>query len=174
VTDTSKHHFMTKFPAVVIVTVLIATALLAPTAGAHSYSGVRKQRIHIKHRAKSQIGAPYLSGGTTPQGFDCSGFTRWVFLHHGSRLPHSSLAQFRLPRRRPGVERIWSRHRLQIGDLVFHKTGSARVGHAGIYLGDGRFVSATSSAGVRVSSVWDRYYWGRRWVGATRLRVTQR
>jgi hypothetical protein len=173
-TDTSKHGFMTKFPAVAFVAVFVATALLAGTAEAHSYGDARKQRMHIKHRARSQIGAPYRSGGTTPRGFDCSGFTRWVFRHHGSPLPHSSQAQFRLPRKREGVKRIWSRHHLRIGDLVFHKTGSARVGHAGIYLGHGRFISATSSEGVQVSSVWDRHYWGRRWAGATRLRVTQR
>jgi hypothetical protein len=172
-TGNSRHHLVAKIAATTV-SVVIGAAMLVGTAGAHTFDGVRKQRMHIKHRAESQIGALYRSGGTTPEGFDCSGFTRWVFRHHGSRLPHSSQQQFLLPITRPGVKRIWSRYHLQIGDLVFHKTGSARVGHAGIYLGKGRFISATSSEGVQVASVWDRHYWGDRWVGAVRLRVTQR
>jgi cell wall-associated NlpC family hydrolase len=172
-TGNSRHQFMATV-ATATIAALIGATMLVGTASAHHFDDVRKQRMHIKHRAKSQIGAPYRSGGTTPRGFDCSGFTRWVFKRHGSRLPHSSQQQFRLARSRPGVKRIWTRYRLQIGDLVFHKTGRARIGHAGIYIGDGRFISATTSEGVQVASVWDRHYWGQRWVGATRLRVTQR
>ena len=72
---------------------------------------------------------------------------------------------------RSAHRRIWKRKNLKKGDLVFHKTTSARVGHVGIYIGRGKFVSATSSSGVRVRSVWDRYYWGPRWVGAVRVKA---
>lgn len=71
-------------------------------------------------------------------------------------------------------KRIWKRSKLEVGDLVFHKTTSARVGHVGIYIGNGRFISSTSSGGVRVRSIYDPYYWGPRWVGATRLTTTMR
>ena len=119
----------------------------------------------------SQVGARYKSGGESPRGFDCSGLTRWAYKDHGADLPHSSEEQFRLARKE-GYERIWKRKDLEIGDLVFHKTGSARVGHAGIYIGKGRFISTTSSEGVQVRSLYDPYYWGKRWVGATRVPVT--
>jgi cell wall-associated NlpC family hydrolase len=66
------------------------------------------------------------------------------------------------------------RKNLETGDLVFFKTTSRRVGHVGIYVGRSRFISSTSSGGVRVDSVYDRYYWGKRWVGGVRHRSTRR
>jgi cell wall-associated NlpC family hydrolase len=118
----------------------------------------------------SQVGARYKYGGESPRGFDCSGLTRWTYKDHGADLPHSSEEQFRLAKKK-GYERIWKRKDLEVGDLVFHKTGSDRIGHAGIYVGKGRFISTTSSEGVRVRSLYDEYYWGKRWVGATRVPV---
>jgi cell wall-associated NlpC family hydrolase len=89
-------------------------------------------------------------------------------------LPHSSIDQFYMGRRR-GFKRIWNLKNLERGDLVFFKTTSARVGHAGMYLGRGRFIhSSSSGGGVRVDSVWDRYYYKPRFVGATRTPYTQR
>ena len=153
-----------------IAAVVIATFVPTTPVFAHSPDGAAARR-HIKERAKSQIGAQYESGGESPGGFDCSGLTRWTFKEHGADLPHSSEEQFKLAGEND-YERIWKRKDLQVGDLVFHKTGSDRVGHAGIYVGRGRFVSTTSSEGVRVRSLYDPYYWGRRWVGATRVPVT--
>jgi peptidoglycan endopeptidase LytE len=150
-----------------------AIALLPAAGHAHAPADYRTERSHIEGRAKHEIGDPYRSGGTSPSGFDCSGFTRWVFSSHGANLPHSSAAQFSLGDRK-GYKRIWNRQELETGDLVFFRTTSARVGHVGIYIGDGKFISSTSSSGVKIDSVYDHYYWGSRWVGATRLPVTTR
>lgn len=154
---------------------LVAAAILGTVApaDAHEPPDYRTERDHVRSRAREQVGTPYRSGGSSPSGFDCSGFTRWVYDSHGANLPHSSSAQFDLGRRR-GYERIWKRRELEVGDLVFHRTTSARVGHVGIYTGRGRFISTTSSRGVQVESLYDRYYWGSRWVGATRLPATMR
>lgn len=150
-----------------------APLLPAPAALAHTPSSYRIERTHIEGRARKEIGDPYRSGGTSPSGFDCSGFTRWVFAAHGASLPHSSAAQYALGGRK-GYERIHDRGKLESGDLVFFRTTYAQVGHVGIYIGNGKFISSTSSSGVKVDSVYDSYYWGSRWVGAVRLPVTAR
>jgi cell wall-associated NlpC family hydrolase len=142
---------------------------LAADASAHRVVGVHKRRAHIVRRAKSQIGTRYRWGSSSPKrGFDCSGLTKWVFDGHGADLPHSSLMQYRLGGA-DGFKRIRSRSKLVKGDLVFFDTSrSSRVGHVGIYIGEKKMVSATTS-GVRVDSVYDKYYWGKRYVGATRV-----
>jgi cell wall-associated NlpC family hydrolase len=129
------------------------------------------ERKKLEKRARSQMGTPYRSGGTSPGGFDCSGFTRWVFEHRGLELPHSSSAQFNMGSRK-NFKRVWKIKQLKVGDLVFQDTGSGRVGHAGMYIGEGRFISSTSSSGVRVDSLSDGY-WGPRWVGGVRTPLTQ-
>ena len=129
-------------------------------------TGTPTWTAELVRRAKSVIGTPYSYGGMTPAGFDCSGFTRWVYLSRGIELPHSSVEQYTLGGT-PGYERIDSMEELQAGDLVFHATGDP-VGHAGIYVGDGMFISSTSSEGVQIRSLHDGY-WGPLWVGGVRV-----
>jgi cell wall-associated NlpC family hydrolase len=143
------------------------------TTFAHEREAFRKQRQHIEDRARSEYGRRYTYGGESPRkGFDCSGFTSWVFEDHGADLGRTTGSQFRAARK-DGNRRVHRRSRLHTGDLVFFKTTKERVGHAGIYVGKGKFISSTSSRGVRIDSVYDRYYWGKRWVGATRLDTTR-
>ena len=167
---TETDHSIHKLVATCAVAAVTATILATP-ASAHTLESTRKERRHIVKRALSQVGTPWESGGESPGGFDCSGLTYWTYKGHGATLPRKSIDQYKLGNRE-GYKRIWKRSRLKKGDLVFHKTTSAKVGHAGIYIGDGGFISTTSSSGVQVRSLYDPYYWGDRWVGGTRTPAT--
>jgi hypothetical protein len=81
--------------------------------------------------AKRFIGVPYVWGGSSPSGFDCSGLVRYVYGRFGINLPHSSYADFDLG------EAV-SRWALKPGDLVFFND----LGHVGLYIGHGRFIHA--------------------------------
>ncbi|MFY9631545.1 MAG: C40 family peptidase [Candidatus Cybelea sp.] len=109
------------------------------------------------------LGVPYVFGGTSTSGFDCSGFVQHVFGLMGISLPRTADAQYDVGRPTVGGPRA--------GDLVFFDTYGG-VSHVGIYLGRGKFVHASSSHGVMVSKLSDSY-WAARYVGAKRLIATR-
>lgn len=120
-------------------------------------------RPGIVRTALAYRGSRYVRGGTGRSGFDCSGFTRFVYSKYGVRLPHCSAAQ-------AGHGISVSRDELRPGDLVFFHTRQRRISHVGIYIGSGRFVHAsTPRGGVMVSSLSQPYY-AARYVGARRLK----
>ena len=115
-------------------------------------------------RAFSLVGTPYRYGGNTPDsGFDCSGLINYVYADVLQlRLPRTTgeLAAYQGPRIRPDA--------LAAGDLVFFGRGG-RVTHAGIYVGEGRFVHAPSTGGtVRLDHL-DGHYWRDHYSGARRV-----
>ncbi|HZQ16826.1 MAG TPA: C40 family peptidase [Gaiellaceae bacterium] len=114
-------------------------ALAAHLRTGHA-TAVKREQARIVTFARRFLGVRYSYGGTSPRfGFDCSGFTRFVYGHFGIVLPHYSVAQF-------GLGRRVARARLRPGDLVFFDG----LGHVGLYLGNGRFIHAPHS-GTRVS-----------------------
>lgn len=110
------------------------------------------------------IGTKYVSGGVSTNGFDCSGFTMYVFDKIGINLPHQSGSQYQM-----GT--AISRDDIREGDLVFFNTSGKGVSHVGIYVGDGKFAHASSSRGVIISSLSDSYY-VKRYIGAKRILST--
>jgi cell wall-associated NlpC family hydrolase len=100
--------------------------------------------------AMSYLGSPYVYGGASPAGFDCSGFTQFVFAHVGISLPHSSTAQGRYTAIAPEAA--------MPGDLILLNGG----GHVGIYLGNGTFIHAsTPETGVKISKPWGPHWFVR-------------
>ena len=109
----------------------VRVAVAKPVTVSHA-TGVAREQAQIVKYAEKFIGVRYSYGGTTPStGFDCSGFTRFVYAHFGIVLPHWSGSQY-------GLGRRVSRTRLRPGDLVFFDG----LGHVGIYIGSNQFIHA--------------------------------
>jgi len=127
-----------------------------PTGSAPSPSepsrGDRVARI-----ALSEVGVPYVWGGESQSGFDCSGLVRFAYLHVGISLPHSSYALYRM-----GTP--VSRSRLEPGDVLFFRG----LGHVGLYVGGGRMVHAPQT-GEAVEAVDLSEGYGASFVAARRI-----
>ena len=112
--------------------------------------------------AEKYIGVPYVWGGSSPSGFDCSGFVQYVFQQHGIQLNRTASTQYQ-----HGI--YVSQGNLQPGDLVFFQnTYTTGISHLGIYIGNGEFIHASSSNGVTISQL-SNAYWSSHYYGARRI-----
>jgi cell wall-associated NlpC family hydrolase len=107
-------------------------------------------------------GAPYRNGGSDPSGFDCSGFTQYVFAQYGISLPRDVREQYRYGKSVKPEE-------LSAGDLIFFTTIDPGVSHVAIAVGGDEFIHAPSSAGVVRVEHLSSTYWAPRFVGAKRV-----
>lgn len=133
-----------------------------PGAPLPSAAGAAATRSSIVDHALRFLGAPYRDGGETPAGFDCSGFTRYVF----------GLAQVVLPRLAQDQARVGSALTVdesRPGDLIFFTTIAPGASHVGIVLDGGRFVHAPTSSGVVRIESFSAPYWKTRFVGVRRV-----
>lgn len=112
--------------------------------------------------AKAQLGTPYRYGGVTSSGFDCSGYTQFVFNKEGISIPRTTGQQY-------ATGKPVSKSNLETGDLVFFNTSGRGVSHVGIYIGSSNFIHTSTSKGVMISSINDPAYWGKRYIGARRV-----
>ena len=141
-----------------------AVADPTPEMVASDASGGSEVRgVEVLAAAMLNLGARYAWGGTSPAGFDCSGFVWYV--HKQIGRPVSRVLEGQLG----GGPRI-PRDALQPGDAVFFvNTYMPGLSHVGIYVGGGHFIHASDErSGVKLSSL-EETYWGSRYLGATRL-----
>jgi cell wall-associated NlpC family hydrolase len=115
------------------------------TAWSESVHSFRDSLVSI---ARAQVGTKYVLGGTTPDGFDCSGLVRYVMAALKVELPRTAAQQAET-----GLEIDRDKTSLRPGDLLtFGKKGKSGVSHIGIYVGNGRYVHASSVAGRVIES----------------------
>jgi cell wall-associated NlpC family hydrolase len=143
----------------------LLTLTEAPLSNSTSGSSSTTSSIgsQIVSYAYTFLGTRYVWGGTTPSGFDCSGYTQYVFKNLGYSLNRTAAQQLN-----NGYS--VSKSELQPGDLVFFAntySSSEAATHVGIYVGDGKFIHA-ASGGVKVTALSESYY-ASRYVGARRI-----
>lgn len=107
----------------------------------------------IVSTAQNFLGGAYVSGGTSPSGFDCSGFTQYVYKQNGITIARTSSAQ-------ANNGTPVSRENLQPGDLVYFNNGAGgSIGHVGIYVGNGQFIhAANANRGIVYDTIESGYY----------------
>ncbi len=160
-----------RFSAWVITTsaVILAAALPAGAERAHliSFDDDHPQARDLLIRritttAQEFVGTPYVWGGTSRSGVDCSGLVYSLYSPYVPNLPRTSYGQFT-------VGSSVTREDLAPGDLVFFDAAGSGASHVGIYTGDGQFVTVSSSAGRAVIARLDNPYWANHYIGARRL-----
>ena len=117
----------------------------------------------IVNMAMAHLGTSYRSGGAAPGGFDCSGFTRYLYGQFGYSLPHSATSQYN------NYGAYVAKEHLQKGDLVLFSDSAHAIGHVAIYIGDGQIIHARYSLGrVNIDNLYSSYYTSH-YVGAKRI-----
>ncbi len=150
---------------------LCALLLLSLGCAANTNTDVLTPALHAEKeemeeaiiipKAESMLGVMYKYGGTTPKGFDCSGFVQWVYNHAGVKLPRKAKDQAR------AGEAVKNKDDIQVGDIVAFRRG--RVYHTGIYVGENKFIhSPRRNKDVRISDM-DVSYFSKYHIGTRRV-----
>lgn len=128
---------------------------LSAESKAKSDAEVEVKRSDVVAYAKKFLGVRYVWGGSSPSGFDCSGFTQYVYDHFDLDIPRTASQQYAATK-----NSHISRSELQPGDLVyFDSPSTSSVAHVGIYVGDGKFIHSNSPGGsVRITALSTSYY----------------
>lgn len=140
-----------------------------------STSSNTKKGQQVVDYAKKFLGVPYVYGGASKAGFDCSGFTMYVYKHFGISMIHGAKSQSKIGKtvkfNKKSSEDI--KQNLKAGDLVFFLDYETmdEIGHCGIYIGDGKFIHASSGSGycVKINSLLPGDYYNTRFCAAKRI-----
>lgn len=119
-----------------------------------------RRAMIIMDAAISMVGVPYVFGGESRRGIDCSAFVQKAYRAAGIEISRTADLQYK-----QGTK--ISRDEVRPGDLLFYTTYESGASHVGIYIGNGQFIQAGSSTGVTISNAFNGY-WGRRYYGACR------
>ncbi|MBD7943120.1 C40 family peptidase [Psychrobacillus sp. Sa2BUA9] len=150
-----------------IITIFTLTLVLAMgTFAGNTEAASTVASNKIVSSANNLIGIKYRYGGTTKAGFDCSGFIGYVYKSNGITLPRTAAGMYS---KGTSVKKA----NLAVGDLVFFNTSGKGVSHVGMFIGNGKFIHASTSKGVRVDKINDPYYWGKKYVGAKKVANVQ-
>lgn len=139
-----------------------AVLTLAACGGSKAIQVDPAVRHQIVLDALGQVGRPYRYGGTTPEGFDCSGLVQYVFAQSGIRIPRTTLEQHEI-----GDE--IDEDDIEPGDLLFYRFGRGRIDHVAIYLGEGQAIHAPASGRAVIVAAVGLPYWHKHFVEATRI-----
>jgi len=131
----------------------------SPAAVNRGASGGRKSQM-IASYAQQFLGTPYVWGGRSPDGFDCSGFASYVYGYFGIEIPRAADDQFYYGD---------SVSQLRPGDLVFFTTYMEGPSHTGIYIGDDNFIHSSSAEGQVIITSLSQQYYSERYLGARRM-----
>ena len=124
---------------------------ITPPSNSVSYNGSSEKRAAVLEYAAQFLGTPYVYGGSTPSGFDCSGFTSYVFKNTVGSIPRVAQAQF------DATTRV-SMDELLPGDLVFFGSSASSISHVGIYVGNNQFIhSPHTGDGVKYDPLTGSY-----------------
>ena len=124
---------------------------ITPPSNSVSYNGSSEKRAAVLEYAAQFLGTPYVYGGSTPSGFDCSGFTSYVFKNTVGSIPRVAQAQF------DATTRV-SMDELLPGDLVFFGSSASSISHVGIYVGNNQFIHSPHTGDVvKYDSLTGRY-----------------
>ena len=128
---------------------------LADKRNSLAQSAMDYNKENILLNAKKYLGGKYVWGGTQPKGFDCSGYTQYIYKKEGVSIPRTAYEQSK-------VGKEVSRFNLKKGDLLFFLTDKSRgipVTHVGMYIGEGKFIHAASKRkGIIITSLDDSRY----------------
>ncbi|UQZ89879.1 hypothetical protein C4J81_11920 [Deltaproteobacteria bacterium Smac51] len=148
----------------IFLVIIMTSLVLGGCSFRTSRTGANPLGLAAAKTAKKYLGVPYVYGGRSPKGFDCSGLALYVYKLHGITLPATSSKQAK-------AGQPVKRKELLPGDLVFFRTSAlGGVGHVGIYIGNGQFIHAPGTGRKVTTAGLDEKYFKARYHSARRVK----